>query len=141
MLASVGPPGSTAVMNSPDAEPGFRALNPRDCEWPNEAAARGRAARGRRTARSARPPTCAARSSSRVADDDVITPPDLAVKASALAPRSEVRHYPGGHFDPYVGELFERVVADEAGFLLRHLAATSEAGTVVEGAGGAVSPR
>src|SRR4051794_15323240 len=40
MLASVGPPGSVAVMNSPDAEPGFRATIPPGVEWRNEAAAR-----------------------------------------------------------------------------------------------------
>jgi dienelactone hydrolase len=120
MLASVGPPGSTAVMNSPDAEPGFRALNPPGLAWPNEAAARVALRVG-----SYRP----ARKATRVrcpilfvlADDDAITPPDLAAKAAARAPQAEVRHYPGGHFDPYVGQLFERVVADETEFLLRHL--------------------
>jgi fermentation-respiration switch protein FrsA (DUF1100 family) len=56
-----------------------------------------------------------------VADDDEITPSDLAAKAAARAPRAEVRHYPGGHFDLYVGELFEQVVADETEFLVRHL--------------------
>ncbi len=120
MLASVGPPGSKAVMNSPDAEPGFRALNPPGLEWPNEAAARVTLRVGayrpiRRVARVRCPILFA------VADDDVITPPDLAVKAAGAAPRAQVRHYPGGHFDPYVGQLFERVVADETEFLLRHL--------------------
>jgi pimeloyl-ACP methyl ester carboxylesterase len=120
MLASVGPPGSTAVMNSPDAEPGFLALNPDGLAWPNEAAARVAlrvgAYRPIRKAARVRCPILFA-----VADDDVVTPPDLAVKAAALAPQAEVLHYPGGHFDPYVGELFERVVADQTEFLLRHL--------------------
>ncbi len=120
MVASVGPPGSTAVMSSPDAEPGFRALCPPGLRWPNEAAARVAlrvgAYRPARKAARVRCPILFA-----VADDDVVTPPDLAVKAAARAPRSEVRHYPGGHFDPYVGELFERVVADETEFLVRHL--------------------
>ncbi len=122
MLPSVGPPGSIAVMNSPDAEPGFFALTPEGLSWPNEAAARVAlrvgAYRPIRKAGRVRCPILFA-----VADDDVITPPDLAAKAAARAPRSEVRHYPGGHFDPYVGELFERVVADQTGFLLRHLGA------------------
>jgi uncharacterized protein len=120
MLASVGPPGSTAVMSSPDAEPGFRALNPPGLAWPNEAAARVAlrvgAYRPTRKAARVRCPILFA-----LADDDVITPPDLAAKAAARAPRAEVRRYPGGHFDPYVGELFERVVADETEFLVRHL--------------------
>jgi pimeloyl-ACP methyl ester carboxylesterase len=120
MLASVGPPGSTAVMSSPDAEPGFRALNPPDLAWPNESAARI----ALRVA-SYRPAREVARVGCPIlfvlADDDVVTPPDLAAKAAARAPRAEVLHYPGGHFDPYVGEMFERVVADETRFLLCHL--------------------
>jgi dienelactone hydrolase len=120
MLASVGPPGATAVMTSPDAEPGFLALSPPDLSWPNEAAARialrVAAYRPIRSAERVRCPILFA-----VADEDAVTPPDLAEKAAMRAPRSEIRHYPGGHFDPYVGELFERVVADETEFLLRAL--------------------
>jgi dienelactone hydrolase len=120
MVASVGPPGSTAVMNSPDAESGFRALNPPGLAWPNEATARATLRVG-----TYRPTRKIARVGCPIlfvlADDDVITPPDLAAKAAAQAPRAEVRQYPGGHFDPYVGELFERVVADETQFLVRHL--------------------
>jgi uncharacterized protein len=120
MVASVGPPGSTAVMNSPDAEPGFRALNPADLDWPNEAAARI----ALRVA-AYRPIRKVARVQCPIlfvlADDDVVTPPDLAVKASSRAPRAEVSRHPGGHFDPYVGECFERVVTEETEFLLRHL--------------------
>ena len=40
MVASVGPPGSLAVMTTPDAEPGFRAIDPPGSTWRNEAAAR-----------------------------------------------------------------------------------------------------
>jgi pimeloyl-ACP methyl ester carboxylesterase len=120
MVASVGPPGSLAMMNSPDAQPGFLALNPAGLSWPNEAAARVtlRVATYRPIKKVARVrcPILFA-----VADDDVVTPPDLAVKAAARAPRAELRHYPGGHFDPYVGELFERVVTDQTEFLQRSL--------------------
>ena len=44
-------------------------------------------------------------------------------KAAKRAPRSEVRRYDVEHFDIYVGETFERVVADEVAFLERHLLA------------------
>jgi uncharacterized protein len=120
MVASVGPPGSLAMMNTPDAEPGFQALGPAGLQWPNEAAARialrvGGYRPGAKVARIRCPILFA------VAEDDAITPPDLAIKAASRAARAEVRRYAGGHFDPYVGELFERVVADESEFLVRHL--------------------
>jgi uncharacterized protein len=120
MIASVGPPGSGAVMDTPDAEPGFLALNPPGLNWPNEAAARVTLRVGTyrplRKAAAVSAPILFA-----IADHDAITPPDLAVRAAGLAPLAEVHHYRGGHFDPYVGELFEQVVADQSEFLLRHL--------------------
>jgi len=56
-----------------------------------------------------------------VADDDRITPPAPALAAAARTPVAELRRYPGGHFEPYVPPLFDRVVADETEFLVRHL--------------------
>lgn len=122
MVPSVGPPGSLAVMSSPDAEPGFRALNPPGLDWPNEAAARVLLRLGAyRPIRHASRVRCPALVT--VAEDDVITPPDLAEKAAALMPRAQLRRHPGGHFDLYVGEPFERVAGEQAGFLAAALAA------------------
>jgi pimeloyl-ACP methyl ester carboxylesterase len=56
-----------------------------------------------------------------IADNDSVTPANLALKAAAAAPRAEIKRYPAGHFDVYVGELFELVVADQIEFLTRHL--------------------
>jgi alpha-beta hydrolase superfamily lysophospholipase len=56
-----------------------------------------------------------------LATADAVTPPDAARRAAVRAPRGELREYPGGHFDIYVGETFERAVADQVGFLARHL--------------------
>ena len=39
----------------------------------------------------------------------------------ATAPRGEVKRYPVGHFDIYLGEPFEHAVADQTEFLVRHL--------------------
>jgi len=39
-VPAVGPPGSLAVMNTPDAEPGFRRIVPADTTWENRVAAR-----------------------------------------------------------------------------------------------------
>jgi fermentation-respiration switch protein FrsA (DUF1100 family) len=121
MIASVGPPGSVAVMTSPDSEPGYHALTPPGVRWPNKAAARIcvklTSYRPIRRAAEVRCPILFA-----IAEDDAVTPADFAEEAARRAPRSEVRRYPGaGHFDVYVGELFERVVADQVEFLASHL--------------------
>lgn len=120
MLAAVGPPGSLAVMTSPDAEPGFHAITPADSTWRNEAAARialrvGTYRPGRK-AGDIRCPILYA-----IAEDDEVTPPGLAQAAARRAPRAEVRTYPGGHFDLYDGPGFDRAVADQVAFLRSHL--------------------
>lgn len=122
MVPSVAPPGAFGVMTTPDAEPGFRGMDPPGSTWRNEAAARialrvGTYRPGRGAGRIACPILYA------IADDDAITPPEFAHDAARRAPRSEVRTYPGGHFDVYVGDLFERVVADQTDFVQRHLGA------------------
>jgi fermentation-respiration switch protein FrsA (DUF1100 family) len=125
MLASVGPPGSNAVMTSPDAEPGFRAIDPPGSTWRNEAAARialriGSYRPGRHAGAITAPILYA------IADDDVVTPPDFALDAAERAPHSEVRRYPGGHFDLYAGAGFERTITDQIEFLGRHLRPVAE---------------
>jgi dienelactone hydrolase len=120
MLRSVGPPGSLAVMTTPDAEPGFRSIDPPGSTWRNEAAARiaprvSGYRPGRHSDRIAAPILFA------IAADDAITPPAFARAAAARARNCEVRTYPGGHFDIYVGTGFEHAVADQVDFLTRHL--------------------
>ena len=120
MVAAVGPPGSLAVMTTPDAEPGFRAIDPPGSTWRNEAAARialrvASYRPGRHAGQVSAPILFA------IAQDDAITPVMLAQAAAARAPHAEVRTYPGGHFDIYVGATFERAVADQVEFLTRHL--------------------
>ena len=120
MLPVVGPPGTPAAMNSPDAEPGYRALFPADVPFRNEVAARiALRIASFRPVRHA--PQIACPWLICVADSDVITPPRPSLKAAGLAPRGEARRYPYGHFDVYVGTAFEEVVADQLEFLQRHL--------------------
>jgi len=120
MLPVVGPPGSLAAMNQPDAEPGYRAMFPPNVEFRNEVCARiGLRVGAYRPRRAATRITCPWLVV--VGQDDGVTPPEPALKAAGRAPRGEVRRYPAGHFDIYVGELFERVVADQLEFLERHL--------------------
>lgn len=120
-MPAVGPPGSFAAMTAPEAEPGFAAIAGEGSLWRNEVAARIMLGIGayRPVAKAARIPcpvlVC-------VGERDETTPPGAAVKAGERAPRGEVLRYACGHFDPYVGAWFERVVADQVEFLVRQLA-------------------
>jgi dienelactone hydrolase len=123
----VAPPGSLGSMTSPDAESGYRAMyeNP-DVEFRNEVAARVLLRIGlyrpiRRASRIACPWLVT------VCERDAVTPPKPSVRAAKRAPRSELRSYDGGHFEIYVGGLFERAVADQIAFLRRHLLADAAA--------------
>ena len=119
MVPVVGPPGSPAAMSTPDAEPGYRAIT--GPSWRNEVPARFAL-----TLSFYRPGLKADRLPCpilvQVADRDGIAPPQAAQDAAWLATgRAEVRTYPLGHFDIYVGEGFERSVSDQLFFLGRHL--------------------
>jgi fermentation-respiration switch protein FrsA (DUF1100 family) len=119
-ISIVGPPGTTAAMTSPDAEPGYRALFPPGYQWENKFLPRGTMSLPLQ-----RPYTKAKRVSApllvQVMTDDVVTPPEPARRAAQDAPRGELIEYPGGHFDIYVGEPFERAVTDQIAFLERVL--------------------
>jgi fermentation-respiration switch protein FrsA (DUF1100 family) len=121
----VGPPGTIAAMSTPDAEPGYRAIT--GPTWRNEVLARFAL-----TISLYRPGLKADRLPCpilvQVADRDAIAPPKAAQDAAWLATgRAEVRTYPIGHFEVYVGEPFERSVADQLLFLGRHLGAAAAA--------------
>ncbi len=119
-IPAVGPPGSFAVMTSPDAESGFAALTPPETLWENRVAARiglqvGLYRPGRAAARLACPALFC------VCDSDAITPAAQTLKYAAKAPRGEVKRYPVGHFEIYVGDVWEQAVADQTEFLTRSL--------------------
>jgi fermentation-respiration switch protein FrsA (DUF1100 family) len=120
LVPLVGPCGSAALMTSPDSEPGYRALIPPGAHFENGVSARFINRVGLyRPGRSARKLTvpilfC-------ICDNDAVAPPDTAARYAASAPRGEVRRYPVGHFDIYLGEPFEDAVSDQTEFLARHL--------------------
>jgi fermentation-respiration switch protein FrsA (DUF1100 family) len=117
VIPIVGPPGTTGAMCTPDSLPGYSAMY-EDSPWVNEYAARiGLRVAWYRPGRRAESIACPWLV--QVADEDAITPAAPAVAAGARAPWSQVRRYPGGHFDIYVGEGFERAVADQVSFLRR----------------------
>jgi hypothetical protein len=59
-----------------------------------------------------------------ICDADAVAPPDVAARYAATAPRGEIKRYPVGHFDIYLGEPFEHAVADQTEFLVNHLGVT-----------------
>lgn len=119
-MPAVGAPGMLAAMTAPDAERGFRSLEPPQSTWENRLAARLmlRVPFYRPYARFAalRCPVLVC-----VCDRDDITPPGPAVRAAERSPRAELVRYPIGHFEIYVEPHFERAVADETEFLVRNL--------------------
>jgi fermentation-respiration switch protein FrsA (DUF1100 family) len=125
-----GEPGSFAVMTTPDSKDGVDAMVPADTRWENRVAARilvwiGLYRPGRQTARITFPVLVCA------CDGDALAPATRTAALASKAPRAEVKHYPFGHFDIYVGEPFEQAVSDQAAFLKRHLLAAQASPKVV----------
>lgn len=125
-VESVGAPGQTAVMTSPDALAGTDKLiadsGLTDADNRMDVAARIVLKIGlyspRRWAAGVRCPALV-----QIVDDDAITPARIAEATADSMPMSTVRVYPGGHFDPYVEPLFPRIVADQIAFLRHHVPA------------------
>lgn len=117
-VALAGQPGQTALMNAPDVYPGYLALQPHGTDIANHVLARFaldiiRYHPGRRTPQIASPVLFC------VCDGDTVAPAKATLRHARRTPRKEIRHYPDGHFEIYVGQAFERVVKDQLDFLLR----------------------
>jgi dienelactone hydrolase len=120
MIPLAGPPGSLALMNAPDALPGYQALLPADTTFRNEVAARVAPTittyRPGRSAKQIAYPILFC-----ISDTDTVTPPEQTERYAWTAPRGEIKHYDAGHFEFYLGEPFEQLVGDQIEFLNRHL--------------------
>jgi uncharacterized protein len=120
MIPLAGRPGSLALMNAPDALPGYEALLPPDTTFRNEVAARVAptimAYRPGRAAKKIKCPILFC-----VSNTDSVTPPEQTVKYARTAPFGEIKRYDAGHFDFYLGEPFEALVRDQVEFLSRQL--------------------
>lgn len=120
MIPLAGAPGSVALMNAPDALPGYLALVPEGNDFRNEVAARFIP-----TAVAYRPGKAAKRVAMPilfcVSNTDTVTPPEETLRYAHTAPRGEIKTYDAGHFAFYLGEPFTELVKDQTEFLTRHL--------------------
>jgi uncharacterized protein len=120
MIPLAGPPGSIALMNSPDALPGYQALLPDNMTFRNEVAARVAptimAYRPGRLAKTINFPILFC-----ISNTDTVTPPAQTLRYARRAPRGEIKRYDAGHFDFYIGDAFEALVRDQVEFLTRQL--------------------
>ncbi|MGN0095144.1 MAG: alpha/beta hydrolase [Corynebacterium sp.] len=122
LIPTAGPPGTVALMTAPDAEKGFLSQVPVGGAggFENKSAARislhlMRNFPGRRAAEITVPILFA------VCKTDSVAPAGPTLKYALTAPAGEIKLYPEGHFDIYLGEPFERVVADQIDFLARNV--------------------
>lgn len=58
-----------------------------------------------------------------ICEQDTVAPASAAETAAKRASQAEVKRYPIGHFDVYVGDGFERAVSDQLAFFAKHLRA------------------
>ena len=122
LITLAGAPGEKALMTAPDALPGYLALVPEGAGFVNEATARVAPTitqhRPGKVAKDVRMPILFC-----ICDHDSVTPPEETLAYARTAPRGEIKRYDAGHFDIYLGDAFETVVADQTEFLTRHLKA------------------
>lgn len=121
-VALAGQRGEAALMTAPDVVAGYLGLLPPGAaeRFPNYVAARFglqivRYFPGRQAARIRCPLLVC------VCDSDSVAPAGPTLRHVQRAPSGEIRCYPDGHFDIYVGAAFERVVRDQLAFLGRHV--------------------
>jgi pimeloyl-ACP methyl ester carboxylesterase len=128
LVALDGKPGTVAILTTPDAQDGGRALNPggRYPDWQQAVAARSALRLGLyrpgRAASRVRCPLLVV-----VCDQDRSALAEPAVRAVRQASRGELVRLPGGHYAPFLDE-HERAVAAEVSFLRAHLLDHAEAG-------------
>lgn len=120
LLPVFGPAHAVTILGEPDDRAALDALVAAGPDWRNELAARSVLSLllyrpGRRSRRLKMPLLVC------IAESDVLTSVRLAARAAATAPRGELRRYASGHFDAYVGQAFEAMVADQIAFLGHHL--------------------
>lgn len=116
----VAEPDEFACMNTSGSKSGYLRLVPKGSLWRNECPARALLLTTMyRPIRSASRLKCPALFV--MAEDDNLIPAKIVRKTAERAPNSELISLSCGHFDPYVGKLFDEVSTAEADFLEREL--------------------
>jgi pimeloyl-ACP methyl ester carboxylesterase len=121
LVALAGPPGTVALLNTPDAQQTDEALDPhnRYRDWQQALAARSvfpaTLYRPIKYAPNVRCPLLYV-----VCEDDQSALAAPALKAAAKTPDATVLEVPGGHYAPFL-DAHEQVVEAELDFLSRHL--------------------
>jgi len=120
-IAAAGRPGTWSAMATPDALSWFESVTPEKSNWVNKVCARIALHYGTyRPITGVRKIQCPTLYC--IGEEDVhLAPAHLAHQAAARTPRAEVKTYPCGHFGLYAGPLWERAIADQTDFLVRHL--------------------
>jgi fermentation-respiration switch protein FrsA (DUF1100 family) len=121
LVPVTAPSGRYAVLPDPHVWDSIPVVVPEDSTWRNEVAARIALRLGfHRPGLHARRVKCPLLV--QVLDGETVLSKRAAERAARRSPRGELRHYGGlNHFDVYVGEGFERLVADQLSFLERCL--------------------
>ncbi len=136
LVPLAAPPGSVALLSTPDSLDGDRALNPGNAypEWLQALAARSVLPivlyRPGRDAARVRPPLLVL-----VCDQDQTALAEPAAWAAQRAPRGELVRLPGGHYAPFLDQ-HEPAVAAELAFLQRHLIAVPSESVLHNASGG-----
>lgn len=119
-----GEPHEVALMTAQDAMPGFNALlaasevvDVHEREWvPARIALQIPWHKPGLRAKDVRCPILFC-----VCENDSVAPAKPTLRYAATAPKGEVKTYREGHFEIYLGEAFERVIADQLAFLKQHV--------------------
>jgi pimeloyl-ACP methyl ester carboxylesterase len=112
----VGHPGGFAIMNTPECEPGYRALIPEGSTWENRVPARIILTVG-----TYRPTKAAWKVGSPalivLAEKDSLIPPEAVERTAGRIPNCRLERLACNHFEPYQGEWFEKNIALQESFL------------------------
>ena len=124
MVKTSGKPHTAAMMTAPDADSGYLALVPEGLDFKNKIPARLALdiplySPGKKTPEIQCPVMFC------ICEKDSVAPSKATLRHARRAPKAEIKTYPKGHFEIYVGEDFERVVNDQIGFLNRHVPVTA----------------